>query len=81
MQFYFIRANLQTNNHADCRPSKKDLPLRKCYGTSREFDLRVIDQCNVPQKLMTPEALLVAQKKPLLNTRDENRCQELTLKY
>ena len=72
---------MQKNNHADCRASKKDLPLRKFYGTSRAFDWRVIDQFNVPQKQTTPEALPVTQRKPLLNTRDENRCQELTLKY
>ena len=70
MQFYLNRANLQTNNHADCRALRKDLQLRKCYGTSQAFDWRVIDQCNVPQKLKTSEALPVAQRKPLLNTRD-----------
>ena len=28
--------------------SKKDLPLSKCYGTSRAFDWLIIEQCNVP---------------------------------
>ena len=52
----------------------------KC-GTSRAFNGCIIDQCFVPHILMTLEAQQRAKKKSMLNTRDEYRSQELTMKY
>ena len=49
--------------------------------SSRAFDRRVVDHFNVPQQLMTLEAIRIAQQKPILITRDEYRSQELTFKY
>ena len=55
--------------------------LSECCGSSRAFEWRVIDQCNDSLKLMTLEDIYIAQREPALNTRDEYRSRELTLKY
>ena len=77
---------------------KKDIPVGKHVwrgcDKSSSFDWRIIDQCNVSQKRMSPEALHIShiiihiinintyyKKKSRLNTRYEYRNQELTLKY
>ena len=58
-----------------------DQHVIECCVILRASDWPIKDQCNVPQKFMTLEAIHIAQKKPLLNTRDEYRRQELALIY
>ena len=45
------------------------------------FNYKIIDQSQNSEKLMTIEALHVSRRKPQLNTRDEYKSRELTLKY
>ena len=53
---------------------KEDSPERQhvneCCGTSSSCDWFIVNQCNVPQKLMTLKVLQIAKKKPMLNTSD-----------
>ena len=50
--------------------------LNECWGTSRAFDWRIIDQCIVPQELMYFEPLNLAQKNPWLITSDKYHSQD-----
>ena len=84
MQLHIFRANLLTYDHAEAEHQKIDSlvvqNLSGCCGTST-VEWRIVDQCNVPKKLITLEAIHIEQRKPLLNTDDECGNQELTLKY
>ena len=64
---------------------KTDTPIEESgiefCGSSRAFEWSVIDQCNDSQKLMTLEAIYIAEQTPAFNTRGEYRSSELTLKY
>ena len=49
-------------------------------GQSKAFEWRSIDKSNGVERLLTLEALHKSKRKPQLNTRDEYRSRELTLK-
>ena len=53
----------------------------ECYGALTAFHYKVIDHCQDSEKVMTIEALHITRRKPQLNTRDEYKSRELTLKY
>ena len=54
----------------------------ECYIEGNSADLRweIIDRSNNQSKLLTLEAIHIRKEKPGLNTRDEFRSRELTLK-
>ena len=52
----------------------------ECNGDKRAFPWKILDQCSNQYKLMTLEALYVRTLKPAINTCDEYRTRELTLK-
>ena len=58
-----------------------DQLLYQGCGTLCASDWRIIDQCNVPQKLITVPLKHIAHQNPLRNTHNEYRRQELTLKF
>ena len=78
----------QTSRHVTTRISehqKKDSPvgqhLVECCGTTHNVKWEILDACRGVEKLMTIEAISIKKLKPQLNTRDEYRGRELTLKY
>ena len=65
---------------------KEDTPIgqhiRQC-GSERgksEFNWKIIDQASSSIKLLTLEALHIRKERPAINTRDEFRSRELTLR-
>ena len=52
----------------------------ECNGDKTAFQWKILDQCSNQSKLMTLEALYIRSLKPAINTRDEYRTRELTLK-
>ena len=52
----------------------------KCIGDKTAFQWKILDQCGNQSKLMTLEALYIRTLKPAINTSDEYRTRELTLK-
>ena len=56
-------------------------PFVKCCGTTYNLKWEILDACRGVEKLMTIEAIYNKKLKPQLNTRDEYRERELTLKY
>ena len=64
---------------------KKDSPvgqhLVECCGTTHNVKWEILDARPGVEKLMTIEAIYIKRVKPQLNTRDEYRGRELTLKY
>ena len=91
MKFLVVDANPpvgETCRHVTTRIAehqKLDSPVglhvSNCCGAAKAFTWRVIDQSTDTEKLITIEALHIRQRKPKINTRDENRGRELTLKY
>ena len=65
---------------------KKDTPvglhIRQCGSESgkSEFNWKIIDQASSSIKLLTLEALHIWKERPAINTRDEFRSRELTLR-
>ena len=53
----------------------------ECCGALTAFNFKIIDQCQHSEKMMTIEDLHISRHKPQLNTRDEYKSRELTLKY
>ena len=51
----------------------------ECNGKTA-FQWKILDQCDNQSKLMTLEALFIRTQKPVINTHDEHRTRELTLK-
>ena len=49
-------------------------------GNSADLSWEIIDRSNNQTKLLTLEAIHIRKEKPGLNTRDEFRSRELTLK-
>ena len=64
--------------------AKLDSPMGKlaieCNGDETAFQWQVLDQCGNQSRLMTLETLYIRTVKPVIDTRDEYRTQELTLK-
>ena len=58
------------------------LHLQQCQleGNSADLSWEIVDRSNNQTQLLTLEALHVRKEKPGLNTRDECRSRELTLK-
>ena len=52
----------------------------ECCGAPVVFNYKIIDQCKDSEKLMTIEALHISRRKPQLNTQDNYKSTELTLK-
>ena len=50
-------------------------------GATNDIEWRILDACRSVEKLMIIEAIYISKLKPALNTRDEYRGRELTLKY
>ena len=78
----------QTSRHVITRISEhqqKDSPvgqhLVECCGTTQSVKWEILDACCGVEKLMMIEAIYIKKLKPQLNTRDEYRGRELTLKY
>ena len=79
----------QTVRHLTTRieeQKKADSPvglhLQQCQleGNSADLSWKIIDRSNNQTKLLTLEAIHVRKEKPGLDTRDEFRSRELTLK-
>ena len=51
-----------------------------CNGDETAFQWKILDQCSNQSKLMTLGALYIRTLKPAINTRDEYRTRELSLK-
>ena len=68
----------------DAEHAKADSPMGvhaiECNGDKSAFQWKILDQCSNQSKLMTLEALYIRTLKPAINSRDENRTRELTLK-
>ena len=64
---------------------EKDSPVRQhfveCCGTTQNLKWEILDACREVEILMTIEAIYIEKLKPQLNTPDEYRRRELTLKY
>ena len=62
--------------------SSVGLHLQQCQleGKSADLSWEIIDRSNNQTKLLTLEAIHIRKEKPDLNTRDEFRSRELTLK-
>ena len=78
----------QTSRHVTTRITehqKKDSQvgqhLIECRGATNDIEWRILDACRSVEKLMIIEAIYISKLKPALNTRDEYRGRELTLKY
>ena len=78
----------QTSRHVTTRITehqKKDSQvgqhLVECRGATNDIEWRILDACRSVEKLMIIEAIYISKLKPALNTRDEYRGRELTLKY
>ena len=58
------------------------LHLQQCQlvGNSADLNWEIIDRSNNQTKLLTLEVIHIRKEKPGLNTRDEFRSRELTLK-
>ena len=52
----------------------------ECNIDKTAFQRKILDQCGNQSKLMTLEPLYIRTLKTAINTRDEYRTQELTLK-
>ena len=55
--------------------------LVECRGATNEIEWRIVDAYRTIEKLMIIEALYISKLIPALNTLDEYRGRELTLKY
>ena len=54
--------------------------LSKCGVTLHEEDVKIIDSSSSYNKLLTLEALHIQKRKPTINTKEEYRSRELTLR-
>ena len=52
----------------------------ECNGDKTAFQWKILDQCGNQSKFMQQEALYIRTLKPAINTSDEYRTRELTLK-
>ena len=52
----------------------------ECNGEKTAFKWKILDQCGNQSMLVTLEALYIRTLKPAINTRDEYRKRQLTLK-
>ena len=55
--------------------------LVECCSATIDIEWKILDASRTVEKLMTIEAMYISKLKPALNTRDEYRGRELTLKY
>ena len=55
--------------------------LVEFFGKAHNYEWEILDACRGVEKLMKIEAQYIKQLKPQLNTHDEYRVRELTLKY
>ena len=54
--------------------------LVECCGATIDIEWKILDACRTVEKLTTIEAIKISKVKPALNTRDEYRGRERTLK-
>ena len=78
----------QTSRHVTTRiteQQKKDSQvgqhLVECRGATNDIEWKILDACRTVEKIMVIEDIYISKLKPALNTRDEYRRRELTLKY
>ena len=78
----------QTSRHVTTRITehqKKDSRvgqhLVECRGATNDIEWKILDACRTVEKLKIIGAIYISKLKPALNTRDEYRGRELTLKY
>ena len=74
----------QTSRHVTTRITehqKKDSQVVECRGAMNDIERKILDAFRTVEKLMIIEAIYISKLKPALNTRDEYRGRELTLKY
>ena len=80
----YIGRTCQHDNTRVAEHAKADSPMGvhaiECNGDKTAFQWKILDQSIKQSKLMTLEALYKKTLKPVINTRDENRTRELTLK-
>ena len=55
--------------------------LVECRGARNDIEWKFLDACRTIEKLMIIKAIYISKLKPALNTRDEYKGQDLTLKY
>ena len=55
--------------------------LVECRGATNDIEWEFLDACRTVEKPMIIEAIYISKLKLALNTRDEYRGRELTLKY
>ena len=60
--------------------SPMEIHAMKRNGEKTAFPRKILDQCGNQSKLLTLEALFIRTVQPAINTREEYRTQELTLK-
>ena len=78
----------QTSRHVTTRITehqKKDSQvgqqLVEWRGATNDIEWKILDACQTIEKIIIIKAIYISELKPTLNTRDEYRGQELTLKY
>ena len=71
---------VQTSRYVTIRISEHQKDLVECCDSTNGIEWKILDASRTVEKLMTIEAILISKLKPALNTRDENRGRELTLK-
>ena len=77
--FRYLTTRIEEHKKAD---SPLGLHHQQCQleGNSADLSWEIIDRSNNQTKLLTLEAIHIRKEKPGLNTRDEFRSKELTLK-
>ena len=75
----YLTTRIEEHKKAD---SPVGIHLQQCQleGNSADLSWEIIDRSNNQTKLLTLEAIHIRKEKPGLNTRDEFRSRELTLK-
>ena len=75
-----LTTRIEEHKKAD---SPLGLHLQQCQleGNSADLSWEIIDRSNNQTKLLTLEAIHIRKEKPGLNTRDEFRSREFTLKF
>ena len=73
LAFLDLNINLNEDRKISCHV--------ECCGNTHNVKWEILDACRGVEKLMTIEEIYIKKLKPQLNTRDEYRGRELTLKY
>ena len=74
-----LTTRIEEHKKADS-PVGLHLQQYQLEGNSADLSWEIIDRSNNQTKLLTLEVIDIRKEKPVLNTRDEFRSRELTLK-